>query len=297
MTKLVIASAGPSRLARGIGGVAFGIRIAFVTAVISLSTSVAFGQSRVFYDGFEDGTANKWATDGSHAKGQVITQASDGGSPKAGTRFLSLNWTSNDYSGVRLNGWAYNQETFIRMWWRLDADVDDRDGAKLMRLGWTGALNASEALFSRTPGGSLHEVWYVGGYGSENIARNCYSNHNLDDRKWHKVEMYIKLDTNNTDGVIKTWFDGVLQASCYPVFGDTYASGNRWAPLLLPSNWSPNPGWEHDMSNHFYVDEVEIFTDQGTGASGSMALGTISGSATPPPPTAPAAPTNLRIVK
>jgi hypothetical protein len=273
-------------------------------AAISLSAPVVFGQSRVFYDGFEDGTANKWAVDGSHPKGQVITQATDGGTPRSGTRFLSLNWHSTSHSAVTLSQWPYTREMFIRMWWRLDADVDGTDGAKMMRMGYSGTTSDTESIWARESR-IIHQSWYVGGYESSNLVRNCWSSVSFDDRKWHKVEIYIKHDTNNADGVIKLWFDGntwaginsTTGAACYPVFGNTFDGSEKYWPLYLPSNWSPNPGWEHDMNNHFYVDDVEIYSDQGSGAAGSMADATINVSGTPPPPTAPAAPTNLRIVK
>jgi hypothetical protein len=259
-------------------------------AAIGLSASVASGQGRVFYDGFEDGTTNKWGADAGHAKSQVITQAVDGKGPRSGTRFMSANFESNNYSGVRLDSWSYNREMFIRMWWRIDANFDNRDGAKLMRLGYSGSVD-TETLFQRDSG-VLHEPWYVGGQ----LVRNCWSPHSLDDRNWHKLEIYIKHDTNGTDGVLKVWWDGVLAPACYPFQGNTFSS-SKWFPLFLPSNWSPNPGWEHDMNNNFYVDDVEVYSDLGSGAAGLMADATITNSGTPPPPTAPAAPTNLRIVK
>lgn len=290
MTKSVIAADVSFRSGRQAGRLAGWMRVAIAAAAISTSASVAFGQGRVFTDGFEDGTANKWGADSGHAKAQVVTQAVDGRGPRSGTRFLSANFESNNYSGVKLDSWSYNREMFIRMWWRIDANFDSNSGAKLMRLGFSGSLD-TETLFQRD-GGTLHEPWYV----SANLVKNCWSSHSLEDRNWHKLEIYIKHDTNNADGIIKVWWDGQLNAGCYPFVGDTFG-GQKWLPLFLPSNWSPNPGWEHDMTNNFYVDDVEVYSDTATGAIGSMVDATINMTGTPPPPpTAPAAPTNLRVV-
>jgi hypothetical protein len=291
MTKLVFAADGSFRPVRCARWVASGMRVAVVMIAISASASIALAQGRVFYDGFEDGTTNKWGADTGHAKSQVVTQAVDGRGPRSGTRFMSSNFESNNYSGVKLDSWSYNREMFIRMWWRIDANFDNKDGAKLMRLGFSGSLD-TETLFQRD-GGSLHEPWYV----SANLVKNCWSNHSLEDRNWHKLEIYIKHDTNGTDGIIKAWWDGQLNAGCYPFVGNTFGS-QKWMPLFLPSNWSPNPGWEHDMNNNFYVDDVEVYSDMASGAIGSMVDATINITGTPPPPpTAPAAPTNLRVVQ
>jgi hypothetical protein len=52
--------------------------------------------------------------------------------------------------------------------------------------------------------------------------------------------------------------------------------GGRREGLNLPSNWSSNPGWEHDAVNNVYFDDVEIYSDMGTGATGSMADASIT---------------------
>jgi hypothetical protein len=97
------------------------------------------------------------------------------------------------------------------------------------------------------------------------------------DGKWHKLEIYIKENTSaGNDGIARVWRDGVKQVEA--VNAKTVTAGTKWSHLELMSNWSSNPGWEHDANNHVYWDNIEVFTDTGTGASGSMADATISAS-------------------
>lgn len=84
----------------------------------------------------------------------------------------------------------------------------------------------------------------------------------MQDRQWHKIEIYVKHDTDGTDGAIKVWWDGVL-GGAYPYNGQTAL--RPWYRLVMPSNWSMNAGWEHDQNNHFYIDDVEIYADVNTG--------------------------------
>jgi hypothetical protein len=90
---------------------------------------------------------------------------------------------------------------------------------------------------------------------------------------------------------LKVWQDGKIKQQAVNIV--SAAPNSRWFPVHIMSNWSSNPGWEHDANNHAYWDDFEIYTDTGTGASGTMADGTISTTAQP---AAPAAPTNLRVV-
>lgn len=262
----------------------FGMKMAVFLFAIAQGAwmSPAISASRVFHDDFESGNLNQWSKDGSRALGEVRTSAFDGGSARGGSRFVAFNWDRDNFTSAVLNRWDYNKEFFIRMWWRLDKDVDSTPGAKVMRLGWTGATdNVNELMMQRD--GNFHQAWYVGNY--NNLAKNCWSGQNINDNQWHKIEIYVKDDPSN--GVFKVWLDGKLD-SCYPFTGKTGTSGSKWYPMHIPSNWSMNAGWEHDSSNHFYVDDVEIFSDstQGTPAAGSMIDGTIkvTDAAAPTPP-------------
>ena len=94
----------------------------------------------------------------------------------------------------------------------------------------------------------------------------------------------------NSQQLLKVWQDGSLKQSLSNLV--TISPGAKWYPLYLMSNWSNNPGWSHDANNHVYWDNVEIFSDRGSGASGSMADGTISAATTG---VAPEAPSNVSV--
>ena len=256
--------------------------------------------TRVFYDGFEDGTTNKWDPSGPTDRNRCAsaTSAVDGVvGAHAGIRMASCNWNGivawndpNAYTTLSLNSWSYTNEMFIRFWIRLDQDMDNKDGAKLFRVGFGGD---SDTFWQRDPvslNGGTHEVWTVGGNG----IINAWSPHNFEDRQWHKIEIYIKSDTG-PNGAITVWMDGVLTRSYqYPYTGVTSTGTSRWYPFNLMSNWSNNPGWEHDDKNHVYWDDFEIYSDSSAGspAIGSLSDATVqvSGSGDTTPPTSP---TNL----
>ncbi len=275
-----------------------------VITVILLSPlaliDVSHAAGRVFFDNFEDGTTNKWIQDGFRAKATVTKKAVDGLGPRSGQYFATINfdglaaWNApTSYTTLRLDSWSYNKEFFIRMWWRLDNDFGrgmgaPGDGAKLMRLNIV-PPNGSYGVFMLQSNGS-HEQW---NYDTTLFINNWWGDNGtlLSQRAvWHKIEVYVYQD--NTNGVIKRWQDGALTYSYTGKTNDS--SSNRYYPLYLPSNWSDNPGWEHGANNHFYIDDIEIYSDAGTGATGSMSNATISsggsGSVSPPP-----APANLRI--
>jgi hypothetical protein len=261
---------------------------------------ISYAAGRVFSDNFEDGTTNKWIQDDFRTKATATQIAVDGLGPHSGGYFAKINFNGlvawNDplaYTTLRLNSWSYNKEFLIRMWWRLDKDFGGGmgapgDGAKLMRLNDV-PPSGSYGVFMLQGGGS-HEQW---NYDTTLFINNWSGDKGtlLSQRGvWHKIEIYVYQD--NTNGVIKRWQDGALT---YSYTGKTNDSSNsRYYPLYLPSNWSNNPGWEHGANNHFYIDDVEIYSDAGTGATGSMSDATIStgGSSVTSPPMAP---TSLRV--
>jgi hypothetical protein len=108
---------------------------------------------------------------------------------------------------------------------------------------------------------------------------------------WNKFEWYAK-EGDASNGKVKLWVNDVL---VWDWTGNTVSAGGSWSPFRIGNNWSGgSPGSrDHDTNNHMYVDEVEIFSDTGTGATGSMSAGTITqgGSDTTPP----AAPTGLGV--
>ena len=100
------------------------------------------------------------------------------------------------------------------------------------------------------------------------------------DHKWHRIEIYVKHDTDGQDGIIRHGVDGV---KIHERLGATDNDGGKWYPWHIMSNWSSNPGWEHDANNHTYWDDIEIFSDTGKGeVTGSMADATIRVAANQP---------------
>ena len=88
---------------------------------------------------------------------------------------------------------------------------------------------------------------------------------------------------NDKNGVIKVWFDDKL-SPCIKnpklnfLKANNYDGSSKWDRFHLPSNWSPDHGglWRQDNDNSVFFDNIEIYSDQGSGASGSMLNGTIS---------------------
>jgi hypothetical protein len=262
------------------------------TALILLAplalVDFSYAAGLVFSDDFEDGTTNKWLQDSPHSKCPVVTSALDNGAgPHSGTRMMRCNWDGGSYDGVMLDSWGYTNEFLLRFWYRVDRDVDAKVGSKMLRLAFSSQQetywatqfellsNAPLFMYWKTP--SIDESYWPSSASPSNPAVGNYA--------WHKFELYIKHDTSGANGIIRVWIDGVK------VFDRTniisHASGTSWRPLYVMSNWSMNPGWEHDSSNHVYWDDVDIYSDTGTGATGLMSDATISsgsGSQTVPNP-------------
>jgi len=264
---------------------------------VSINQAFAAG-GRVFYDGFESGSfAAGWA-DGYADGAGIIDPAGNQGHdntvlPVAGQRQMEC-W----YGTSGTNTWycrfipidtLYTNEVFVRIWVRLDQDVQSDQGsmAHLIRFYGEGSGGATEVVTSILGGGNVlfqtdavwQSVW------PSNSPVTTPFNPGIGDRKWHKYEQYI----NNATHVYKIWQDDVLLASM------SEPQITVHFPAFLPlHNWgSPKPT---DNNTHVYFDEVEVFSDLGTGGSGSMANGDITQGGGPPPDTTPpAAPTGVTI--
>jgi len=266
-------------------------------AALSLgSVSDAAAAGRVFYDGFESGTG-QWSQAEYHNKCTAVSSSVDGRPTRSGSSMLECNWNgvviwsdAASFSGMKLNSFIYSREAFLRLWVRYATDVDHADGGKLFRLSPGGDSFYFGAQMQNT-GGPMFSYWEsINGQAG---PINWGNGSSLGNGNWHEVEIYIKHNTTGSaDGVLKIWEDGSLKQQALNLV--TASSGSRWYPLYLMSNWSSNPGWEHDANNHVYWDDIEIFSDSGSGSSGSMADGTVSASGTTQ---APSAPQNLRIVR
>jgi hypothetical protein len=266
--------------------------VAVLTAAAGSSAAAA---GRVFYDGLETGNTNQWAQDSDRAKCTAVRTSVDGKPTHSGQYMLECNWNGvvawNDpasYSTLKLNSFNYSREFLIRFWVRFASDNDRTIGSKLFRLYGTDSFYISGQLEQSI--GSAFIFWEK--INGQTGAPPAYGDRAFANGSWHEIEIYVKHNTpGSSDGVLKVWQDGFLQQQSLNVVSAT--SGSRWYPLYLMSNWSNNPGWEHDAANHVYWDDIEIFTDTGTGASGTMADATVTAGAAPAAPTAPQ---NLRIV-
>jgi hypothetical protein len=190
------------------------------------------------------------------------------------------------FEALRLDGWSYTTDFFIRYWFRVDNDMRGGTGPKVMRIGNPNHI-ASFLDCPASPGSQ-----YFGGFfGFSDWMGGNVESGTCGGPNWHKVELYFHVASSG--GVVTMWVDDV---QVWQATGDTRCEGGgRWSQFFISSNWSAGPGCcLHDANNHVYWDEFEIYSDTGTGATGSMSAGTIiqGGANTPPPPQSP---TNLRV--
>ncbi|MCI0590885.1 MAG: hypothetical protein L0Y67_04680 [Gammaproteobacteria bacterium] len=242
-------------------------------------TNFCYAAGRVFYDGFESGNTNVWAKEEGRNKCPVVSSASDGGAPYTGTKMLSCNWNGvvawNDPASVeivKLNTWSYSSEFLIRFWINADSDVFDQraNGPKYYRIGTNSVTGFGSLSFA--PGSGFVQrigLWH----GDTPIEPAYWGNRPVGDGKWHKIEIYIK--NHATAGVARLWEDDVLVWEA--INQSTIQSGGTWTPFVISSNQSGAPGCcDHNETNHLYWDDFEIYSDTGTGATGSLADGSIS---------------------
>ena len=269
--------------------------VLLLAATLLAASRASDGAGRVFSDDFESGNLSKWSTDGTHSRCTLVQSALDGGTVHGGTHMMQCNWNGtvawkdpNAYSTMVLpqSAWNYSSEFFIRLWVRYDSDVNHTDGGKLLRLDPNDNLESFYIGAQMNSGGGPAFIFWElisGAPGPEFWG----SGTPLGDQRWHKVEIYMKASAS-ADGILRVWIDGSLKQQATNIV--TVAAGHKWGPLYLMSNWSNNPGWEHGASNHVYWDDIEVYTDAGSGASGNMSDATISGGSGG---TQPAPPQNL----
>jgi len=260
------------------------------------SAQAASAEGRVFYDGFESGVHDPVWVDGYSDGPGIIPAAGNKGHdgtllPKAGQRQMEC-W----YGTANQDLWycknipistMYTNEIFIRTWMRLDQDVQHNQGSMAHLLRWVGSPGSQIAMnmVSDGSGGSVS-------FQADNMWQNTWPSNSpcylgfftgIGDRQWHKHEQYL----NNATHVYKLWQDDVLICTL------SIPQINVHFPAFTPlNNWgSPKPT---DNNTHFYFDEIEVYSDLGTGGSGSMLNGDITqgGSSDTTPPSSPV---NLRV--
>lgn len=257
------------------------VQIAIILVMNIIAAPMAHSAGRVFYDGFEDGTTDAWAQDQwNTTKCPVVTASIDGiAGPYAGTYMVQCNYqTDGNWPQINLPNFDayYTDEFFIRMRYRPDTDVN-RTG------GYQGQPTVGQASFKFMRFFQLnpyHDMFEVAGHPQS--ANNNAGNPNDGDlfptywggatgdntnqsSAWHTIEYYLKQST----GSFKVWHDGILIRDDS---GYDYV-GTKWTSFFLQSNGDAGVT---DNSNHWYVDEFEVYSDTGTGATGLMSDATIT---------------------
>lgn len=238
--------------------------LAAVAALFVAVSVDASAQSQVFADDGEGNQPVGWSGAGC----TTVTRAADGGAPKFGVGMIQCNLGVQE---LALNSWAYGSEFLVRYWFRYDANVDHKAGSKQMRIGFQSPFEIIAACqFENGNAATL--------FVSVNNRASFWGNRTAPcgDRQWHKLEI-----ARRDNGPLKMWVDD------QPVTGtpaDWANAGGHVGALYIPSNWSQNPGWEHDSLNLLYIDGVRIYSDQGNTVSGTIMDGTVGESSVPPPP-------------
>jgi hypothetical protein len=246
--------------------------------------TAAQAAGRIFYDGFEGGDTSKWRQDDFRNRCQVVTSSSDGVvGAFAGSRMARCNWNGTvdsmdptRFESLKTPSISDTNELFYRVRLRVDKNFakDSGSGGKILRV-FNTSPSYNDIFATVRPGDSLNNEGVTGGTQMSTYWGSAAGDNTGSTSGWHEVEYYF----NKSSGIVKVWHDGVLVRN---ESGRNF-NGTWWQPLYLASNFSA----DHDSMNHVYFDEFEIFTEQGSGASGSMSNGTISASAevAPNPPT------------
>jgi len=251
-------------------------------AIFCVPCTPSFAAGVVFSDGFEDGTTNKWQRDGSRDLCPVVERSVDGVPSHSGKFMLECNWNGlvpwNDsaaYSTVQLASWPYQAEFLVRLWVRFASDVTPHEGSKILRMA-PGDGKTDFFIIQPNMRASDRPIQFSWVLNNKQMPSFWGNGHTIGDGKWHRVEIYVKENHRGaSDGVARVWLDGALLQEL--VNEVTIAPSGHWASLHLMSNWSNNPGWDHGAHNHVNWDDIQIFSDAGTGASGNMHDATVAG--------------------
>lgn len=259
-----------------------------VGLLVFLLVTDADAAGRVFYDGSEAGNTDLWplldpVTGGNRDKCTSVTVAEDGGSgPYAGSRMIRCRYSGfgdspTAYETLRLNMNAlHTNELFIRTRFRRSATWD-----------LSGVLNVSDKsqkIMRFFQLGPYHDLFEVTGHSDAGTpATNNANAGNVNDTDvlptywsgdhpsdltnqstgWHEIEYYI----NQSTGTVKVWHDGVLARNNA---GNNFA-GSKWQDFYLTSN-----GESVAFACYTYYDEFEVYSDTGTGGTGTLSAGDIT---------------------
>lgn len=246
--------------------------------LLSLVTVPALSAGRVFFDSFESGTS-QWGSDDYRNRCRDVTSAEDGGiGARTGSRFLSCNWNGTvawnnaaRYENLVIPTPATATEIFYRFWVRVGTNLSstggggDNTGPKLLRFysSYAAYLHTADVNSS---GSSASIAWIHEAPGS--IVTN-WGLGSISKTGWTQVELYFNRSTN----LHKIWINNTLTHNTT----SNNVSNLLSSQLFLGSNWSGEEGTRiHDATNHVYWDDVEIFSSNGSDATGSMVDGTIA---------------------
>lgn len=235
---------------------------------------------RMMQDTSESGTHNSiWRTSGDplYPRCEIVTSSRDGQPVITGTYQQRCNWNGVDagapFGHSHTEQWfaegdfAWTNEYLVRFRWRNDDNVDHNIGSKMLRPSYPSG-GAWVVSCEYENGNTANWVWFEGlisvayfspGNSQGNPTVVC------GDHIEHDLAYYVYKHASA--GIIKFWHDGDLKRTWT---GDT---SNIELSLYVVSNWSLNPGWDHDDLNNVYVDDWEVYTDAtsgGTPASGNL---------------------------
>lgn len=242
-----------------------------------LSAIEATAAGRVFFDDSEAGNTNLWNQDGTHPRCTSVTTAADGlQGPYAGSRMIRCNadGVGGDYETLASPSFTAPNEVLYRYRVRVDSNHDDTFGSthKLSRIfTFNGDTGAFVDTYSMVPGlgnhGMYNDMLVDGARGGGSLYwGDAVGDTTANPATWHTIEYYL----NKTTGVGRVWHDDILvrDHTFGPIAGELGENGD----FYITSNWEDS----HDATNYVYFDNVEIFTNLGTGGVGSMSDGTMT---------------------
>ena len=232
---------------------------------------------RVFYDGSEAGNTNLWLQDDTHPLCTSVTASVDGvQGPYAGSRMIRCNdapGLSGGYESLKTPTFTMGNEIFYRARVRRDANHQQTGGSpkKFLRIfSWHGNFAEYVDVFEiiGTENGFRNDLLVDGVRANDSLYWGDGSGDTTNSSaNWHLVEYYC----NRSTGACKVWHDDVLRHSytfASPIVGGLGESQE----FFITSNWSDS----YTGNNYLYFDDIEIYTDTGTGGTGLMSDGTIT---------------------
>lgn len=231
---------------------------------------------RIFFDDVETGDTSLWSADGGSPLCTAVTSSADGlQGPYAGTYMIRCNDPGASYETLKGPSFSLTSEVLYRYRVRVDSNHDSTTGSthKIGRIfHWDGNSATYVDVFSMVASvgdGGLPNDLIIDGVranGGTLYWGSDPDDHTANPSTWHQVEYYI----NTSTGASKVWHDDILVQN--EVFGAVAGGVGEAGEFYITSNWSD----AHDGTNYVYFDNIEIFTDLGTGGSGSMSAGTIT---------------------